>query len=434
MGSKILTIISHEYITKVKSKGFIIGTILGPLFLILLIVIPGLVAYLSADDTSKKIAIVDKTDYNIGAKIVANDTSKYYLAQNSEDELRKMVLEGKSDGFVVIDENVIRSGEAVVYTSGGGGIGFIASLEKNIGDIIKIKQLKDAGANEQIISLIDKPFKVKTLKITEKGQQKDYTEIYAGIGYFLGFTIYVLMFMYGSLVTRGVIEEKANRIVEIIASSVKPFEIMMGKVVGIGLVGLTQVLIWVILIFSVITFAGSFLGNSINPEQIAEFQKYSTVNNPNSMTNIAGLEIPTISPWIVIGFVYYFLIGYFIYATLFAAVGSAVDQEQDAAQLQIPITLPIIIPILLIFNIVSNPDGILAVALSLFPLFTPILMTVRIAATTVPLWQIITSIILTIATFVFCLNIAARIYRVGILMYGKKPTFKDIIRWIKVAK
>lgn len=432
MSNKITTIISHEYVTKVKSKGFIIGTFLGPIFLLMLIVIPGLVAYLSADSTSKKIAIVDMTDYGIGKKIVALDTAKYYLSNEAPELLRKKVLSGESDGFIVIDENVIRNGEALVYTSGGGGIGFITSLENNIGNVVKVKQLKDAGATDSILKLMDKPFKIKTLRVTEKGEQKDFTEIYAALGYFLGFVIYFLMFMYGSFVSRGVIEEKANRIVEIIASSAKPFEIMMGKVIGIGLVGLTQIAAWIVIAFVGVAIAGTFFSGSISPEQIAQMQQQPFAST-GGMMNIAGMEIPTISPWIVIGFVYYFLAGYFIYATLFAAVGSAVDQEQDAAQLQTPITLPIIIPILLIFNVVSDPDGILAVVLSLIPFFTPILMTVRIAATQVPLWQIVTSVVLTIATFYGCLKIASRIYRVGILMYGKKPTFKDLIKWFRNA-
>jgi len=433
MSNKITTIISHEYITKVKSKGFIIGTLLGPIFLLLLIVIPGLVAYLSRDATSKKIAIVDKTEYGIGSKIVALDTAKYYISNETPEILRQKVLSGESDGFIVIDENVVRNGEAFVYTSGGGGIGFITSLENNIGNIVKVKQLKDAGATDNILKLMDKPFKIKTYRLTEKGEQKDFTEIYAALGYFLGFVIYFLMFMYGSFVSRGVIEEKANRIVEVIASSAKPFEIMMGKVIGIGLVGLTQIAVWIAIAFVGVVLAGTFFSGSISPEQIAQMQQQPFANT-GGMMHIAGMEIPTISPWLIIGFIYYFLAGYFIFATLFAAVGSAVDQEQDAAQLQTPITLPIIIPILLIFNVISDPDGTLAIVLSLIPFFTPILMTVRIAATQVPLWQIITSVVLTIATFYGCLIVASRIYRVGILMYGKKPTFKDLLKWFKNAK
>jgi len=280
---------------------------------------------------------------------------------------------------------------------------------------------------------MDKPFKIKTYRLTEKGEQKDFTEIYAALGYFLGFVIYFLMFMYGSFVSRGVIEEKANRIVEVIASSAKPFEIMMGKVIGIGLVGLTQIAVWIAIAFVGVVLAGTFFSGSISPEQIAQMQQQPFANT-GGMMHIAGMEIPTISPWLIIGFIYYFLAGYFIFATLFAAVGSAVDQEQDAAQLQTPITLPIIIPILLIFNVISDPDGTLAIVLSLIPFFTPILMTVRIAATQVPLWQIITSVVLTIATFYGCLIVASRIYRVGILMYGKKPTFKDLLKWFKNAK
>lgn len=432
--SKIFTMIQHEYITRVKSKGFIIGTLLGPIFIVALIAIPGIVAYFSVDSTEKKIAIVDNTEFNIGNQIVNSDTTKYFLSNENEALLKDKVLDGSLDGYLVVDSNVVSKGLANVYTSGGGGIGFITSLERNVGDIIKIKQLKDAGANEQVLKLVDTRFTVNTIKLTEQGEQKDFTEIYAGIGYILGFAIYILMLMYGSLVSRGVIEEKANRIIEVIASSAKPFEIMMGKVIGIGLVGLTQVLVWVLIAFAGIVVSTQIFGASVSAEQMMAMQQNPAMGQMQPMANIGGFEIPTISPWLIVAFIYYFLIGYFIYATLFAAIGSAVDQESDAAQLQTPVTLPIIIPLLMIFNIMSNPDGTLAIVLSLIPFFSPILMIVRIAATDVPLWQIAASVVLTLGTFFACLNIAAKIYRVGILMYGKKPTFKDLFKWIKLAK
>lgn len=432
--SKIFTMIAHEYTTKIKSKGFIIGTLLGPIFMIALIAIPGIVAYFSADATEKKIAIVDMTNDKIGEQIIARDDKKYFLSYEEEEKLKEQVLSEQLDGYFIITDEIIESGRATVFTRGGGGIGFITSLEGNVGDVIKVKRLKDAGANERVLELVNTRFKINTVKLTEQGEQKDFTEIYAGIGYVLGFVIYMLMFMYGSYVSRGVIEEKANRIIEVLASSAKPFEIMMGKVVGIGLVGLTQVLVWIILVALGLFITAQFFAGSITPEQAMTMANPTGMSNMNAIPIGGGIEIPNISPWLGVAFIYYFLIGYFIYATLFAAVGSAVDQEADAAQLQTPITLPILIPILFIFNIMSNPDGTLAIVLSLIPFFSPILMIVRIAATDVPAWQIIASVVLTIGTFFACLAIAAKIYRVGILMYGKKPTFKDLFKWIRLAK
>jgi len=432
--SKILTIIGHEYITKVKSKGFIISTLLGPIFMLAIFTIPAIVAYFSIESTEKKIAIVDRTESNIGELIVKRDETKYFLSNENDDDLRQQVLSNQLDGFMLLDDSVIETGRATVYTGGGGGLGLITSLESNVGDIIKVKRLEDAGANERVLELVNTQFRISTIKVTEKGEQKDYAEIYAAIGYILGFAIYILMFMYGSFVSRGVIEEKANRIIEIIASSAKPFEIMMGKVVGIGLVGLTQITAWIFFVAAGLIIVTQFFGTSISPQDMM-MQGTPAMEGMQSVSfGDLDFEIPYISPLLPIAFVFYFLAGYFIYATLFAAVGSAVDQESDAAQLQTPITLPIIIPILFIFNVMSNPDGTLAVVLSLIPFFTPILMVVRIAATEVPIWQITASIVLTIGTFLGCLMIAAKIYRVGILMYGKKPSLKDLFKWIKLAK
>ncbi len=432
--SKIMTIISHEYLTKVKSKGFIIATILGPLLMLAVIAVPVAVALLSGNDTEKRIAVLDKTELEIGKKIVSIDSKKFFIADRNESKLREQVLSEELDGFLIIPEDVIQSSKVTVFTRGGGGLGFISSIDMAASKVIRIERLKTAGADTNVIALVEKGVDVQTQKITQKGTEKDYTEVYAGVGYILGFVIYMMMLMYGSFVMRGVIEEKANRIVEVLASSAKPFDIMFGKVVGIGAVGLTQVLFWVLIAAVLMAVAGPLI-NMLSPGtvQMAKDVAMSSSTNPQ-MQIPAGFEMPSVPVWLFVAFIFYFLSGYFIYSTLFAAVGSAVDQEQDAQQLMTPIMLPIIIPILLVTNVISNPDGILAIVLSLFLLFTPILMIVRVAATDVPFWQIATSVILLIATFFGALWLASRIYRTGILMYGKKPNFKDIARWIRLSK
>ncbi len=428
--SKIWTIITHEYLTRVKSKGFIIGTILAPLGFIAIIGISVLVTIMSKEDTSKKLAIVDRTSL-IGAKIVDIDTSKYFLTDKPVEELKKEILAGTLDGFFLIPEDFLDNGKAEVFTSGGGGLGYVEALRSNSEQILIREKLLQSNADPSIIKIVESGVSIDTKKVTTEGEKEDFTQVFAILGYVLGFAIYGLMFVYGAMVMRGVIEEKANRIIEVIASSASPFQIMMGKVLGIGMVGLTQVLFWLLLGGIVLASGGTIASMMIQPDP-AMTQGIATQSNPNELINM--LNQIQISPGIVIGFIFYFLIGYFIYSTLFAAVGSAVDQEQDAAQLQIPITIPIIIPILFITNIMANPDGTLAIVLSLIPFFTPILMIVRIAATDVPIWQIALSVVLTIGTFFICLWIASKIYRVGILMYGKKPSFKDLAKWFMLAK
>lgn len=433
--SKIWTIIQHEYTQKVKSKSFLLSTFLLPLGFVAVMAVYIFIIFISKDDTDKKLAILDQAG-GIAEQVVAKDEAKFYKTIKSEEELRQQILSGDIDGFVLIPPNIIEKGEVLVYTSGGGGIGMVNSLESALSGILRKERVLSSGANQELVELIEKGVDIQTKKVTEEGDKKDFTEAMSFIGYFFGFIIYGLMFIYGAMVMRGVIEEKANRIVEVIASSAKPFDIMFGKVVGIGAVGLTQVLIWIILGALLLFGGGAIFAQFADPDTIKTTAE-TMANNPavNAQgTNGLPFDIPEISPLLIIGFVFYFLAGYFIYSTLFAAVGSAVDQEQDAQQLQLPVTLPIIIPILFIFNVMSNPDGTLAVVLSLIPLFTPILMIVRIAATDVPWWQLGLSVVLLIGTFYGVLLLAAKIYRVGILMYGKKPTFKDLSKWLTMKQ
>lgn len=432
--SKIWTIITHEYISKITSKGFIIGTLVAPLAIVLLYGVIIAVTIMTQNQTALKLAILDKTG-EIGAQLVASDTAKFYLVNQSEADLKKKVLNSELDGFVLIPENFANDGKILVFTRGGGGMGFINVIEKNSYDILLDRKMKEINASQDLINLIDRGVTIETQKVTEQGSQEDYSEVFAFLGYIMGFVIYGLMFTYGAFVMRGVIEEKSNRIVEVIASSVKPFDMMFGKVVGIGAVGLTQVLFWILILVILFAAGGAIATQFISPQDLSQqamaTQQMQQMPEQNEMINF--IQNFSISPWVIVAFLFYFLAGYFIYSSLFAAVGSAVDQEQDAAQLQLPISLPIIIPIMFITSVMSDPNGILSTVLSLIPFFSPILMIARIAAAEVPIWQIALSVVLLGLTFLGTLWFAAKIYRVGILMYGKKPTFKDIIKWFKLA-
>ncbi len=426
--SKIFTIISHEYTTKFKSKGFIISTLLAPLMIVVFFGIIAFVAFLSQESTERKIAIIDRAG-KIADKMVASEPEKYFVTELAEDSLKTMVLNETLDGYLVIHEEFVKSGKADVYSAGGGGIGFVTSLNSSLTNVLRNERLVEAGIAPEIINKVFKKPDITTHKITEKGTEADYAEFYAVIGYVLGFVIYMMMFIYGASVMRGVIEEKANRIIEVMASSVKSFELMMGKVVGLGLLGLTQLTFWVFLGAIVFLIKGDIVSLFVSPEM--QMAANMGQQSPDFATTISNLPTPDIG--IVLGFFFYFLSGYFIYATLFAAIGSAVDQESDAQQLQFPVMMPLIIPMLFIQYIMSNPESVLSVVFSLFPFFSPILMIVRIASTEVPLWQIGLSVALMVITFFFCIWLAAKIYRIGILMYGRKPSFKDLIKWARIS-
>jgi len=428
--SKIWTIIQHEYIIKVKTKGFIIGTLIAPIGIILFLGVIAFVAYLSVGSTGKKIAVLDKSNH-IGKILVQSDTAKFSLTFKSEKELKKAILKENIDGFLIIPKDIVDKSVAYVYTRGGGGLSLIEHLESSLGRITRIERLKRKGLGEDVIKLVNKSVRIETKKVTEKGVQQDYTEAFAVLGYILGFAIYFFMFLYGSFVSRAVIEEKANRIIEVIASSAKPFEIMMGKVIGIGLVGLTQILSWIVMFIGVVYLAQPIVMHFMaNPEMMSKGMM--TAQQQDMQSSFMMIK-DFINGGVLFAFIFYFLSGYFIYSTMFAAIGSAVDQEQDAQQLMMPVSMLIIIPMLFISVIMQSPDSTVSIVLSMIPYFAPILMIVRIAATDVPIWQIASSVILIIITFVFSVWVASKIYRVGILMYGKKPKFKDLIKWIKLS-
>lgn len=435
---KIGVIIGHEYTTRVKSKWFIISTLLGPIGMAVLITIPVLAATLAGDGTVGKVAILDRSN-GIGVMVAASDTSMYEIAGNrNEATLAREVQDEKLQAYVVVPAEILDSGRLVMYSRGGSGLSFESSVSNDFEPFIVKARLLRVGTDTAVIGLVEKGVDMTALKITDTGVVADSSTASAAIGYVAGFVIYMLIFLYGSMVMRGVVEEKASRIIEVIASSVKPYEIMMGKVVGIGLVGLTQLVAWFVLgAIVVLTLAATF-GGSVDPQTLAEsskqmqqMQQMSPAGPQASPMMIGDVAFPNISFLAVVLFIFFFLAGYFIYATLFAAVGSAVDQEADASQLTLPIMLPVIVTVMFIGNVVAAPNGTLAVVLSLIPLFTPILMTVRIAATDVPLWQILASVVLTTATFFGTVWLASRIYRIGILTYGKKPSLKEILRWIR---
>ena len=284
---------------------------------------------------------------------------------------------------------------------------------------------------------------VETIKIGDDGlARKGSTEIAMGIGFAASFLIYMFVFMYGGMVMRGVSEEKQNRIVEVIISSVKPIQLMMGKILAIAAVGLTQVLIWLVLLLGIFTGAKSMLGSDPKMQQLAQSQAENIMMGtnpsvqvmqtiePNQFDQIAEQITSLNLPMLIISFIVYFILGYLLYSSLMAAIAAAVDSEEDVNQFMLPVTIPLVAAIVMMANVVKNPDGAIAIWGSHIPFTSPIIMMVRIPFG-VPWWELLISISVLAITMFGAVWVAAKIYRTGILMYGKKPTWKELGKWLK---
>ncbi len=424
--NKIKVIIRHEFMTRIRSKAFIIATLLAPLGLIAIIAIP-IIATTLSEDVAKTVAVVDPS-HRIAPLLVKEDSSMFFASNSTEANLAEDIRQKRINGYLLVPEHIGGNDTVQLFSSGGGGLMFHGKVEDAVQRVIRHERMVLAGADTTIMSVMKKSVPYATKKLSEKGVEKDSGDLLALIGYALGFFIYMMMFIYGGMVMRAVLEEKTNRIVEVIASSAKPFEIMLGKILGVGGMGLVQIAIWISMSMLVTTFAAPIVTHLLGASSSDSAMKMLQANDQQGLSMV--FKMPNISPWIPIGFIFYFISGYFMYASLFAAVAAAADQEQDMQSLQMPITLPLIIPMLFIGNVISAPDGTLATVLSMIPFFTPVLMIVRVAATHVPVWQIIVSTLLVIGTFIGTVWAAGRIYRVGILSYGKKASFKDMARWL----
>jgi ABC-2 type transport system permease protein len=268
---------------------------------------------------------------------------------------------------------------------------------------------------------------VATRKLSpEAGTTADSSLVYTVIGYVMAFVIYGAVLIYGQYVMQGVIEEKSNRVVEVVVSSVRPFELLMGKVLGIGAMGLAQMIVWAVLVLGGFAAAGPVLALLFDPSDLGVAPGASQ----QAMMDAAGVTVPSLPLDLVAWFILFFLGGFLLYAALFAAVGSAVEQQQDAQSLLIPVMFPLILPILFLVFIIESPNATASVVMSMIPFFSPILMVLRAAVTTVPVWEIATAFVLLVGTFIGMIGLAGRIYRVGILSYGKTPGFREIAKWV----
>ena len=430
--NKTLLIARSEYLRRVLTKGFVLGVLLAPLGMVLLFALPLLGSLLSSDDGERTVAVLDESG-RLYESVAAAVPERFAVERTAAplDSLRAQVLDERLDMALVLPPSLLGgTGDATAYTRAGGGLAQFDDVQSAVRDAVREVRLREVGAPAEVQAVIDERPGLQSVTVTATGDAADGAMIASVIGYFSGFIIYALVFVYGAMVMRGVIEEKQNRIVEVIASSVTPFELLMGKVLGIGAVGLTQIALWGALGAAVLTVLGPLLVAFAGaPAAAGPVAPPEAADLPFDVGAITAL----LTPGFLLILVLCFLGGYLFYAALFAAVGSAVEQESDAQSLTIPVTLPAIVPMLFLFPMLEQPDSTLSVVLSILPPFSTVLLPVRVAVTDVPFWQIALSLGLLALAFVAAIWVAARIYRVGILMYGKKASFRDLAKWVRTA-
>lgn len=425
---QIFLVLQREYLTRVKSKGFIWATILVPIGFVVFV---GIVFFISIweSDTTFEIGILDETGVMAEALTELNAARYVDYSSLSADSLRSLVQQEEITGFIQMDEENIEAGKnlELIY-SGSGGIQLLTSIRTDMREVIRQERLRRANVSPEIRQIYDASIQVDSRRLTRTGDEQDDDTIFLSIiGMIMGIVIFGAIFSYGGYVTRGVIEEKTSRIIEVIVSSVKPIELLTGKMAGVGALALTQFTVWILAFLGLTAVMGPVAAMVMDP---AEGLANTELSEAQSEIP-ALLDLPAIDTSLFVYFIIFFVLGYLLYSSLFAAIGSASDSETDTQQLMLPVGAPIFIAYFIMLHTWRSPDSTLSVVSSIIPFFSPILMITRIAITEVPFWQIGLSILLMILTFAGTMWLSARIYKIGILSYGNSVGFKDLYRWIR---
>ncbi|MBN1339602.1 MAG: ABC transporter permease [Bacteroidales bacterium] len=440
---KITLILKREYLTRVKKRSFIIMTILGPLLMAALFVVPVYMAQIEGD--VKIIGVVD--DSRVFTNRIKNtETLQFvFLSKNIEKAKKDLDSTGIFAVLHIPKTELSVPESAILYSLKQPNLILKSHIMNEMAHEIESLKLLSGGIDPQVLISIKTDVNLLTIRVDRDGaEKKSSTELSMVVGFVGGLLIYIFIFLYGSQVMRGVIEEKTSRIVEVIVSSVKPFELMMGKITGIALVGLTQFALWVLLTFIIVTGFLTVFKGDISDYKSSQFM----IGNESRLTDTVPPQATTLAPGsnesvievfetinsinfevIIFSFLFFFIGGYLVYAALFAAIGSAVDNETDTQQFMMPVTIPLILSIVISQFIINNPDGPAAVWLSLIPLTSPVVMMIRIPFG-VPYMELALSYSFLILGFIGTTWLAAKIYRTGILMYGKKVTYRELWKWI----
>jgi ABC-2 type transport system permease protein len=417
---KLKAIIKREYLTRVRSKGFIIGTILSPLIMSSFILIPFLIGRSGGQDKYQIVALDQSGDTLLFEKLTVAlapakpgqpryEISREEIGSQAQLDARRQALsqrvaDKQLDGYLILPPDALSQEEIKFYAKNATGFTNRARLEGALRNAISERRIALEGLDAERIRDLMKG--VDLTVVNARGESESGRVM---VAFVLVMFIYITVLLYGMIVMRGVMEEKQSRIIEVLLASVNPFHLMLGKVIGIGLVGLTQYLVWAVcgLALSAISAGGAIA--------------------------VAGFGMPKISVSLMIFFMTYYLLGYFLYAALYAMIGAMVSNEDDGQQLVLPVSLTFALSFVLSTMALQNPNGVAVTILSLIPFFGPSLMFLRIALGAAPAWQIATSLILFVVTIIAVTWVAGKIYRVGVLMYGKRPTLPEVAKWLKYS-
>ncbi len=416
---KVLVLVHKEFLQRVRGKGFWIGTLALPIIVVGLSFLPGLFIHLS-QAKEQCVALVDLTGRLREASVLQRKGDRYQFHIVEVDSanlatVREKLLDGvreeEYDAVVVVPAAAIETGRSFVelYAKSVSGFERNEAIRSRVSEAIVEIRLIDRGLEPQLVQELTRELRLRTFKVSKRGAQARSGGAEFLLIYLLVFSLYMTMIFYGTFVMRAVIEEKSSRAVEIILSLVRPGQLMAGKILGVGSVGLLQYVIWILTLVVAFMFGAGWVQGQLGP----------------------GMEFPSLSPLVIFSFLLFFILGYLLYSTLWAALGAMVSSESEAQQLQFPLVMLLVVPFLAMFYVINAPHTTLSVVLSLIPFFAPILMFVRIAVDPPSLVQVLASIGLLLATLWISVWAVGRIFRVGILMVGKRATLPEVMRWLR---
>ncbi len=408
-------------------------TVLGPILFAGITIIPTWLAM--RDSTQTTVSVLDKSGL-FAKQLKSNKETVFVSIDGSEDKAKQKLMEaGEHQMLLVISEtNGNTTPDIRIFSESNPSLDLVHSIEGQINSELKNVQLKSSGIDPALVEKIKPEVDIKTTVLNDEGEKEGSSAAATIVGFGAGFLIYIFIFLYGSQVMTGVMEEKTNRVVEVIISSVRPFELMLGKIVGVAMVGLAQFLLWMILSYGITTVAGTIMASQTSKQQTIEVagdpeaskEMKKKMGKSGILKELQNVNLVSV----VMYFMFYFLGGYLLYSAMFAAVGAAVDNQQDAQQFMLPITIPIIGAIVMAQFIIKDPNSNLAFWMSVIPFTSPIIMMIRIPFEP-PFWQILLSMVSLILGFLGTTWMAGKIYRVGILMYGKKVSYKELWKWMR---
>ena len=430
--NKILLVIQREYLTRVQKKSFWIASLLGPILITAIYAIPIWLAM--QDKEVKRIEILDESGL-FQAKDLVDKEVEFKLVNKPAAELKASFSKEGFVAFVHLPKNIVRdSKELKIYSEKNLSLPLKSSIERVIEKKVRATLMQKAGIASEVYEKTQVEINSETISVSSTGDETSSSSggamILAGV---MGMLLYITLLLYGSQVMAGVIEEKSSRIIEVIISSIKPYQLMLGKILGVGMVGLTQFLLWIVLTIGLTQVASTFYGSSPIQQRVEQVKKadpeVAKTMEASPMDEVTKVIESTNIPLVLGGFLFYFLFGYLLYSSLFAAIGSAVESTAEAQQFTFIVMLPIILAFIMAQFTMQDPDSTMAFWASMIPFTSPINMMVRLPYG-VPMWELATSMILLVLGFLGCSWISARIYRVGILMYGKKITVKEMAKWL----